>query len=113
MPECAKCGATVYVPDGMEFEKGDLCGTCLEKSVLDALADRDHLRDQFNDYKEQLWCALGQPLKSLSANSYASHDSRMAKRSTSKPLPPLKHRNRSNSERRASSGLEAFLRVCT
>ena len=62
MPECAKCGATVYVPDGMEFEKGDLCGTCLEKSVLDALADRDHLRDQFNDYKEQLWCALGQPL---------------------------------------------------
>jgi hypothetical protein len=33
MPECAKCGATVYVPDGMEFEKGDLCGTCLEKFV--------------------------------------------------------------------------------
>lgn len=55
MPECAKCGATVYVPDGMEFEKGDLCGTCLEKFVLDALADRDHLRDQFNDYKEQLY----------------------------------------------------------
>jgi hypothetical protein len=33
MSDCAKCGASVYVADGYEFEEGDLCTSCLNDKV--------------------------------------------------------------------------------
>ena len=29
MSECAKCHESVYVPDGYDFEDGDMCHTCV------------------------------------------------------------------------------------
>jgi hypothetical protein len=33
MSECANCNKFVYVPDGCEFEEGDLCTSCLNDKV--------------------------------------------------------------------------------
>jgi hypothetical protein len=42
MSDCAKCGKFVHVPDGYEFEEGDLCWTCTDQELddLQGLADR-------------------------------------------------------------------------
>lgn len=41
MNECANCNKSVYVPDGYEFNEGDLCTSCLNDKVdrLQALVD--------------------------------------------------------------------------
>ena len=41
MSECANCNVSVYVPDGYDFEEGDLCTSCLNDKVdrLQALVD--------------------------------------------------------------------------
>ena len=41
MSECANCNKSVYVPDGYEFEEGDLCMSCLKDKVdrLQVLVD--------------------------------------------------------------------------
>jgi uncharacterized protein YaaR (DUF327 family) len=41
MSECANCNVSVYVPDGYEFEEGDLCMSCLKHKSdrLQALVD--------------------------------------------------------------------------
>jgi hypothetical protein len=45
MSDCANCGSTVHVPDGYDFEDGDLCWTCME----DEFADLHRLRDRLSD----------------------------------------------------------------
>ncbi len=37
--ECSKCGALVYVADGMEFNDLDCCWECLDKMVADLQSD--------------------------------------------------------------------------
>ena len=41
MSECANCNVSVYVPDGYEFEEGDLCMSCTKAKAdrLQALVD--------------------------------------------------------------------------
>jgi hypothetical protein len=41
MSECANCNHSVYVPDGYEFNEGDLCTSCLNDKVdrLQALVE--------------------------------------------------------------------------
>ena len=41
MSECANCNKSVYVPDGYEFEEGDLCMSCTKAKAdrLQALVD--------------------------------------------------------------------------
>ena len=50
MSDCANCKQSVYVPDGYEFEEGDLCLTCLNEELDDlrALNER-RLSNLLND----------------------------------------------------------------
>lgn len=33
MSECANCNVSVYVPDGYEFEEGDMCMSCTKQEL--------------------------------------------------------------------------------
>jgi hypothetical protein len=41
MSDCANCNKSVYIPDGYEFDEGDLCTSCLNDKVdrLQTLVD--------------------------------------------------------------------------
>ena len=45
MSDCANCNQSVYVPDGYEFEEGDLCLTCLNEELDDLRALNERLSD--------------------------------------------------------------------
>ena len=47
MSECANCNVSIYVPDGYEFEEGDLCTSCLNDKVdrLQALVESANERN--------------------------------------------------------------------
>jgi hypothetical protein len=44
--DCARCGATVDVPVGFEFEEGDVCHACDIGILLEEIADRDARHDR-------------------------------------------------------------------
>lgn len=45
MSDCAKCGTSVYVPDGLEFNEDDMCWTCLAQE----LEEEQQLRERLSD----------------------------------------------------------------
>ena len=49
MSECANCNKSVYVPDGCEFEEGDLCTSCLNDKV-------DRLQILVSRRRRVEWC---------------------------------------------------------
>ena len=54
MSDCANCGSTVHVPDGYEFEEGDLCLTCLNEELDELRALNERLSDILNDTANSL-----------------------------------------------------------
>ena len=60
MSECAMCHVSVLVPDGHEWEDGDLCYTCLYTE----LKDTECLCNRLSDLLEKIANALhGEPLE--------------------------------------------------
>jgi hypothetical protein len=43
MSDCAKCDKPVNVPDGYEFNEGDMCWPCMAKEVEEELLLRERL----------------------------------------------------------------------
>ena len=88
MSECANCHVSVYVPDGYEFEEGDLCMSCTKAKAdrLQALVDSadepngsmmwtsDH--DKILARQEEQWKTWGVveiAVRNPSVSEYMSH----------------------------------------
>ncbi len=88
MSECANCNVSVYVPDGYEFEEGDLCMSCTKAKAdrLQALVDSaderngsmmwrsDH--DKILARQEEQWKTWGVieiAVRNPNVQSYMSH----------------------------------------
>jgi hypothetical protein len=64
MSDCAICGVSVYVADGLEFEDGDLCYSC-----------KDDLIDQLTQEIEQwkTWGIIEIAVRNPNVASYMEH----------------------------------------
>jgi hypothetical protein len=45
MSDCAKCYKTVHIPDGYEFNEGDMCWSCMKEDLDEEQALRERLGD--------------------------------------------------------------------
>ncbi len=45
MPDCSKCGVSVYVPEGHEFDSDGMCYSCLQNAYDEAKKAWEEMRD--------------------------------------------------------------------
>jgi hypothetical protein len=64
MSECANCNKSVYVPDGYEFEDGDLCFSCKDKLI-------DDLRREIEQWKT--WGIIEIAVRNPNVMEYMRH----------------------------------------